>query len=124
MFPNLNMLGINEKLREHWSSLTPEEKAVYKDTPSRTTTSASDTVATNDELDIIATDQATIKKCNACGRMFTNNIALENHKEECHSSASTSPVEDPADVAPADVAPCDVAPADVASKVGKSLLKM
>ena len=28
--PTLNMLGINEKLREHWHSLSPTEKAAYK----------------------------------------------------------------------------------------------
>ena len=31
MFPQLNMLGINEKLREHWHSLSRDEKAAFKD---------------------------------------------------------------------------------------------
>lgn len=30
MFPELNMLGINAKLREDWHSLTPTERAAYK----------------------------------------------------------------------------------------------
>ena len=30
MYPTFNMFGVNEKLREHWHSLTPAEKAGYK----------------------------------------------------------------------------------------------
>ena len=41
MYPTLNMMGINEKLREHWHSLTLEEKAVYKSQPSSSSASGS-----------------------------------------------------------------------------------
>ena len=33
MFPHLRMMGINEKLRDDWTLLSPEEKAVYKTLP-------------------------------------------------------------------------------------------
>ena len=40
MFPQLSMLGINQKLREHWHSLTQEEKNTYKERETTVSTSS------------------------------------------------------------------------------------
>ena len=46
MFPQLNMLGINQKLREDWNLLSVEDKAAYKPSLSTTAVSATPSMST------------------------------------------------------------------------------
>ena len=143
MFPNLSMLGINEKLREDWRKLTPEEKASFKEgqegptlpvtntsvpeapvtamaesfdviiepQPLEPTTSADVPLLSNpirpdlsvssanvalppqpiesaaETSDKADAGQTFIIKCNVCGKLFFNKLALDKHVEKSHNEA-------------------------------------
>ena len=110
MFPNLNMLGINEKLRDDWRKLTQAEKAAYKPAPtsalpvasvSTSTTSITEVEASGNVLstsvataaastisaratETVLRGQTIIHKCGVCGRMFLDEGALDDHKKAEH----------------------------------------
>ena len=80
-FPQLDMIGINQKLSEDWHKLTPAEKEAYK--PSSTAAQIAPTAPTVPAPTVpaeVGKGQMTILKCNSCGRMFFNQDALDNHK--------------------------------------------
>ena len=90
------MLGINEKLRQHWHSLSAEEKAAYKtsqgsstSTPSEATPSPSTATATATQSSSTSSQllrgQTTIHLCQQCGRMFFTEETLETHKRVEHA---------------------------------------
>ena len=94
-FQTLNMMGINEKLRQHWHSLSPEEKAAYKTSqgsstsPSVATSSPATVANSTNTLSSSSTSelvrgQTTIHLCQECGRMFYSKEILEAHKREEH----------------------------------------
>ena len=80
-FPQLDMIGINQKLSEDWHKLTPAEKEAFK--PSSTAAQIAPTAPTVPAPTVpaeVGKGQMTILKCNSCGRMFFNQDALDNHK--------------------------------------------
>ena len=97
-FPQLNMIGINAILREDWYKLTDVEKAEAATSVSEAAISASSTVVPptiNAALPVSALTvtqpppagstttnfvQSQIRKCNICGCMFFDSVALEEHK--------------------------------------------
>ena len=86
LFPQLNMLGINQKLREHWHSLSQEEKNGYKDSLVEEVAQGSqvrENQTTNIQVDA-GESQARIHKCQHCGRMFLNQEALNSHISQNH----------------------------------------
>ena len=112
------MLGINQKLREHWHSLTTAEKAAYKttsttadslaaivppssmtvDTP--TTTNATQPAAASQPpatgpsssntvtSSVLQRGQTTIHKCGDCGRMFFTQETLQTHRRAEHGAVA------------------------------------
>ena len=83
-FPQLDMIGINQKLREDWHKLITAEKEAFKPTSTAEEIApTAPTVPAPTRADI-ERGQMTILKCNACGRMFLNKDALDTHIREHH----------------------------------------
>ena len=100
-FPQLDMLGINQKLREDWHKLTPAEKEAFKPStetvpeviaPSTTTSATPVSLPTPaNEIPAVSVahpeaGQMTIAKCGICGRMFLGESALNKHKADVHTT--------------------------------------
>ena len=96
-FPQLDMLGINQKLRDNWHKLTPAEKEAFKPVTEAVAVDVIPSVPpvivpppTQDN--IVPTvpvpqpegGQMTIAKCTICGRMFLGETALNKHKADVH----------------------------------------
>ena len=84
-YPQLNMLGVNEKLREHWHSLTQEEKDFYKDSGEESSSIDLPNIVL-DNPPSSSGSQSRIHKCRECGRMFNKIEILNQHIKDEHPS--------------------------------------
>ena len=118
-FPQLNMIAINKLLRDDWHLLSDDQKAAYRPTKQSTSSSeasssastvaasmpTSSSTSTTTVASSLATEssntagagftQSQIKKCGICGRLFLDEISLQEHKQVAHGHDPSIPTELP-----------------------------
>ena len=138
-FPQLNMLGINSKLRDDWRNLSQTEKEAFKPNtgvsvslPTSDPVSTPQAASTAHAASSSEPGQTTIEKCKDCGRLYFSKEALANHVREhhgVHNDVIVSDIDVPTDADPTDAITSDViedlsgaaSPTDVAGEPAEQI---